>query len=226
MSTGFIGKNLRQSPKTKKLAPKSRTRRRPAETPPSRSVGEESGSPRDRLIQTARRLFYREGLRAVGIDRVLAESGVAKMTLYRHFPSKDDLIVACLAEHERDFWLLWESETACAQSSPGERIYKLIDFIARRTSDPAYQGCIFLNTAQSFPEKTHPAHQFAVEHKQNVFGRLLQLSKDAKARDPVALARQLLLLINGAQATAGMLGKDMQWAIVDAARAMLASQGA
>jgi AcrR family transcriptional regulator len=220
-------RNLSSSPRKSVVAPNPK-RARPVK--PLAAADPEPLSPRERLIQTARRLFYREGLRAVGIDRVIAESGVAKMTLYRYFPSKDELIVACLEEHERDFWLLWDKEvggggTGAGQSNSGARIMDLIRFIARRTSDPAYQGCIFLNTAQSFPEKKHPAHHFAVQHKQSVLARLLKLTRDAGVRDPEALARQLLLLINGTQATAGMLGQQTQWAIVEAAQALLCFHG-
>jgi AcrR family transcriptional regulator len=180
---------------------------------------------RERLLSTARKLFYAEGPRAVGIDRVLAESGVAKMTLYRHFGSKDELIVACLKAHERDYWQLWEHQLDPLESNAGEQLRNAMRFIAKRTSDPSYQGCIFLNTAQTFPDKTHPAHQTSIEHKQDLAARLLKLCRSAKAKDPQALSRQLMLLINGAQATAGMLGKETQHAIVEAADTLLRAQG-
>jgi AcrR family transcriptional regulator len=180
---------------------------------------------RDRLLSTARKLFYTEGPRAVGIDRVLAESGVAKMSLYRHFGSKDALIVACLQAHERDYWQLWDLQIDAENTEPAQQIRNAMRFMARRTSDPTYQGCIFLNTAQSFPDKLHPAHQTSIAHKRQLAARLLKLCKEAGAAAPQALARQLMLLINGTQATAGMLGKETQHAIVDAAEALLRSQG-
>jgi AcrR family transcriptional regulator len=180
---------------------------------------------RERLLSTARKLFYTEGPRAVGIDRVLAESGVAKMSLYRHFGSKDALIVACLKAHERDYWQLWEVNLDPEHSEASQQIRNAMKFMARRTSDPTYQGCIFLNTAQTFPDKSHPAHQVSIEHKRQLAARLLKLCKTAGAVDPQALARQLLLLINGTQATAGMLGRETQHAIVDAAEALLRNQG-
>jgi AcrR family transcriptional regulator len=207
------------------VLPKNGTSSRPLPVSRPLTVEEKLVSPRDRLVATARRLFCQEGLRAVGIDRVLAEAGVAKMTLYRYFASKDELIVACLAEHEREYWELWEREANNADSTPVGRMLNVIHFIARRTSDPAYQGCIFLNAAQSFPDKTHPAHHVAVQHKQSVATRLLKLGKDAGADNPRVLGQQLLLLINGTQATAGMLGRSTQWAIVGAAETLLRAQG-
>ncbi|MDR3734669.1 MAG: TetR/AcrR family transcriptional regulator [Acidobacteriaceae bacterium] len=184
----------------------------------------EATSARDRLLTTARRLFYQEGPRAVGIDRVLAESGVAKMSLYRHFRSKDELILACLAEHERDYWKLWEGKVSPAGATAVQQLRNAILFIAQRTSELTYKGCIFLNTAQSFPEATHPAHRAAVEHKQQLAARLCKLCKAAGATSPLTLSRQLVLLINGAQATAGMLGKATQFTIIGAADALLRAQ--
>ena len=181
--------------------------------------------PRDRLIATARRLFCQEGARAVGIDRVLAESGVAKMTLYNYFNSKDELIVACLIEHEREFLELWEKEAGNSRIRPAKKLRNLIRFVARRTADPSYQGCFFLNTAHAFPDPGHPARKTAVMHKQVVAARLLQLCSDAKARKPENLSQQLILLINGAQAIAGMLGRETQLAVVSAAEALLEAEG-
>ncbi len=185
----------------------------------------ETLSARERLLITARHLFYQEGPRAVGIDRVLAESGVAKMSLYRHFRSKDELIVACLAEHDRDYWKLWESKVSPAGATAVQQLRNAILFIALRTSEPTYKGCVFLNTAQSFPEASHPAHRAAVEHKQQLAARLRKLCKAAGATTPQTLAQQLVLLINGAQATAGMLGKQAQLTIIGAADSLLHTQG-
>jgi AcrR family transcriptional regulator len=192
----------------------------------SRAAAEDTpASPRDRLIATARRLFCQEGVRSVGIDRVLAESGVAKMTLYHYFASKDQLIVACLTEHEREFLDLWEKEAGGSGTAPAQKLRNLIRFIARRTADPAYQGCFFLNTAHAFPEHDHPARRAAVLHKQGVAARVSQLCKDAKARKPEALAKHLVLLMNGAQAIAGMLGRETQLAVVSAGEALLQAEG-
>jgi AcrR family transcriptional regulator len=181
--------------------------------------------PRARLIATARRLFCAEGVLSVGIDRVLAESGVAKMTLYNYFASKDQLIVECLMEHEREFLELWEKEAGGPGTVPAEKLRNLIRFVARRTADPTYQGCFFLNTAHAFPKPDHPARHVAVMHKQGIAARISQLCKEAKAHKPETLARHLILLMNGAQAIAGMLGRETQLAVVSAGEALLQAQG-
>jgi len=181
--------------------------------------------PRARLIATARRLFCAEGVLSVGIDRVLAESGVAKMTLYNYFPSKDQLIVACLMEHEREFLELWEKEAGGPGTVPAEKLRNLIRFVAKRTADPTYKGCFFLNTAHAFPKPDHPARHVAVMHKQGIAARISQLCKETKAHKPETLARHLILLMNGAQAIAGMLGRETQLAVVSAGEALLQAQG-
>jgi len=189
------------------------------------SLKESGSSSRDRLIATARRLFCQEGVRSVGIDRVLAESGVAKMTLYHHFSSKDQLIVACLEEHEREFLQLWEKEAGAPKTAAAEQLRNLLRFVARRTSDPAYQGCFFLNTAHAFPDRDHPARRTSVAHKETVANLIYQLCKEAKANKPELLSRHLVLLMNGAQAIAGMLGKETQLAVTTAGEALLKAAG-
>jgi AcrR family transcriptional regulator len=189
------------------------------------SLEDSSSSSRDRLIATARRLFCQEGVRSVGIDRVLAESGVAKMTLYHHFTSKDQLIVACLEEHEREFLQLWEKEAGAKGTAAAEQLRNLLRFIARRTSDPAYQGCFFLNTAHAFPNHDHPARLTAVTHKETVASLIYQMCKEAKANKPELLSRHLVLLMNGAQAIAGMLGQETQLAVITAGEAVLKAAG-
>jgi AcrR family transcriptional regulator len=212
-------------PKQLNVAPGKKRASVPRSRAAATRADDTAASPRVRLIATARRLFCEEGVRSVGIDRVLAESGVAKMTLYHYFSSKDQLIVACLIEHEREFLELWEREAGVPNTAPGDKLRNLIRFIARRTSDPAYQGCFFLNTAHAFPDHDHPARRTAVMHKQSVAARISQLCKDAKARRPEALSRHLVLLMNGAQAIAGMLGRETQLAVVSAGEALLEAEG-
>lgn len=197
--------------------PSVRTKAQEAERP--------EGSARDRLLTTARSLFYREGARAVGIDRVLAESGVAKMSLYRYFPSKDDLIRACLQEQDEEYWSHWDAAVAEVHGGPVARLRSLFARLAKRSAEADYRGCAFLNTAADFPDPEHPARGVIIEHKRKLYDRLLRLAEEAGARDPKALARQLVLLTNGAQATSGMLGKEVQESLIAAGDALLAASG-
>src|SRR5262245_66155474 len=105
-----------------------------------------ASAPRERLLQTAGELFYEHGFQAVGIDRILAESGVAKMTLYRHFASKDELIAAYLEKADGEFWA-WAEAAMSETSTPRERLIALLDALARHAVSPAGLGCPFQGAA-------------------------------------------------------------------------------
>jgi AcrR family transcriptional regulator len=177
-----------------------------------------AGSARQRILDAAIPLFYQQGARAVGIDTVIAKSGVAKMSLYRSFRSKDELIAACLDERDKSYWQWFDGVAAQHPGNPREQLRGVIRGVAKRTSKPGYRGCFFLNTATDYKEAAHPARKVAVRHKETLAARLLKICRQLNGvRDPLALSRQLVLLINGAQATAGMLGKNTQMELVRAA---------
>lgn len=160
---------------------------------------------RERILETAQRLFYRDGFRAVGIDTIIAEAGVAKMSLYRHFPSKDDLIVAYLEESNQQFWGWLEGATADA-GDPADRLVAMVEAIETLSTSPACLGCTFQGTAAEFPDRDHPGHQVALAHKEAVRDRFTELAHQAGLRDPDQLANQLLLLTDGAWVAARMFG--------------------
>ena len=162
-------------------------------------------TPKERLFETAARLFYRHGYRAIGVDTIAAESGIGKMTLYRHYPSKDDLIAAYLQDSNRLFWDQFEHIT---KDAPTAR-EKLLAFFASLQSyvlSPVCYGCPFINIAAEYPETEYPGHQVALDHKQSVIIRFRQLSEEAGARDPDGLANALFLLMDGAYLAARMFG--------------------
>src|SRR5512146_2111492 len=110
-----------------------------------------STTAKEKLFQTAARLFYQHGYRAIGVDTIAAESGIGKMTLYRHYPSKDDLIVAFLRESNKEFWEYFEQSTKDAPTARG----KLLAFFKGLQSyaiSPACFGCPFINVATEYPE--------------------------------------------------------------------------
>jgi AcrR family transcriptional regulator len=164
-------------------------------------------SARDRILETAIRLFYRDGFRAVGIDTIIAEAGVAKMSLYRHFPSKDDLIVAYLEESNRRYWEWLDAEIAGIQD-PSERLVGMLKAIEKLATSPECLGCTFQGTAAEFPDRDHPGHQVALSHKNTVRERLIAVASEAGLKDPDALGDQLLLLTDGAWVAARMFGPD------------------
>lgn len=161
---------------------------------------------RERILDTAGELFYRDGYRAVGIDTIIAQSGVAKMTLYRHFPSKDDLIAAYLEEANRRYWR-WFDETIAAKREPREKLVALFEATGRLATSPRCLGCAFQATAAEFPQAGHPGHRIARAHKRAVLRRLAALAREAGARDAEELASELLLLMDGAFAAARMFGR-------------------
>jgi AcrR family transcriptional regulator len=162
-------------------------------------------TPKERLFQTAARLFYRHGYRAIGVDTIAAEAGIGKMTLYRHYPSKDDLIVAFLRESDREFWEYFEQNT---EDAPTAREKLLAFFAALRdyVVSPACYGCPFINVATEFPEEDYAGHQVAFQHKQAVRARFTQLAEEAGACQPEKMANALLLLMDGAYMAARMYG--------------------
>jgi AcrR family transcriptional regulator len=162
---------------------------------------------RERILETAQRLFYRDGFRAVGIDTIIAEAGVAKMSLYRHFPSKDDLIVAYLEESNRQLWE-WLDGAVADLDDPKEKLIGMFDAIEKLATSPECLGCTFQGTAAEFPDRDHPGHQVALAHKHTVRDRFAQLADEARLRDPNRLADQLHLLMDGAWVAARMYGPD------------------
>jgi AcrR family transcriptional regulator len=178
-------------------------------------------STRQRIIETAADLFFREGYRAVGIDTIIEHSGVAKMTLYRHFPSKDALIVAYLERTDEQFWAWFEEGTSTYPDSPRAQLLAVFEALAALVSKPTCYGCPFLHAATEFPALEHPGHRVALEHKQAVRTRLRELATQAGAYQPDVLADQLLLLMDGAFLQARMFGPTNPAAHVAQAAATL-----
>lgn len=162
-------------------------------------------APKDQLFQTAARLFYRQGYRATGVDTIAAESGIGKMTLYRHYPSKDDLIVAYLRDSDRIFWEGFEQIVEAAPT-PREKLLGFFTTLQGYVMSDECYGCPFLNAAAEYPDPDHPVHRIAVEHKRAVRTRFRQLAEATGAARPDALAAALVLLMDGAYMTSRMFG--------------------
>ena len=175
-------------------------------------------APKDKVFQTAARLFYQNGYRAIGVDTIAAESGIGKMTLYRHYPSKDDLIVAYLKDSDEFFWTSFEQITKDA-ATPREKLLAFFESLQDYVTTPACYGCPFLNVATEYPETDYPGHQIAIEHKQSVRARFRQLAGEAGAKNPEVLADQLFLLMDGAYMASRMFGaKNPASHLAEAAR--------
>ncbi|GAA5004681.1 helix-turn-helix domain-containing protein [Kitasatospora paranensis] len=153
---------------------------------------------RERLLTAAERLFYEEGIRAVGVERILAESGVGRASFYRHFPSKDDLVVEVLRRRDTA-WRAWLADTVeVSPRSPEDLPLALFDGLAERFLAADFRGCAFINTMVEEADPASPAHRVAAEHKEQVIAYLDGLLADGGYRDHQVLARQLALLGDGA----------------------------
>lgn len=162
---------------------------------------------RDRIMAAASELFYKEGVHCVGIDRIIAESGVAKMSLYNHFKSKDALIAAWLDEQHHD-WREWfqDAITRHAKASGESPLLAIFDALREWIEKPNFRGCAFINSAVELVDAEHPGYQITLAHQQAVADDILTLVKDANLPNPEDLAKQLLILMQGATVVAMMHG--------------------
>lgn len=166
----------------------------------------EGSSVRERLLDTAADLFYREGVRAVGVDLVVERSGVAKTSLYRHFPSKDDLVAAVLKRDDLTYWAHWDRIAEQPDQSAKGELSAHVEWIAQYIGRPEFRGCAFLNAATEFPSPDHPARRIALRHKEELRHRLGALTARLGIHDPDELADQLVLLIDGAYVNGQLRG--------------------
>ncbi len=153
---------------------------------------------RERILETASDLFYRRGVRAVGVDLVVEKSGVAKTSLYRHFGTKDDLIAAFLKREDLDFWSTWDRVTEQHKEDALSELDAHFEWIGERVGRDNYRGCPQINTAAEFPEMDHPARKVAESHMREMRRRLKILADGLTVATPDRLAGQLTVLINGA----------------------------
>ena len=180
---------------------------------------------RQKILNIAGDLFFRYGYRAVGVDTIVKETGMAKRTLYRHFPSKDDLIVAYL-EQVNHLMQAWLDEAATPyEGQPQEQLLAIFVALQKLVKSPQCYGCAFLMTSVEFPELDSPSHQVALAHKQSVRSRFKNLAEQAGARTPDSLADQLLLLMDGAFASVRMFGIiNPGISVTEAAKALINAQ--
>lgn len=193
----------------------------PTENEMSRKT--ETPTARDRILETADKLFYRDGIRAVGIDTIIAQSGVAKTTLYRYFPSKDDLVVAYLEERNRRFWVLFEEAIGRYPNQSKKQLLAGFEWIDELLAKPDCYGCPFLMITTEFPELEYPGHEVAVAHKRAVLNRLKALAEKAGASLPEELAAHLLLLLDGAFAERRLFGSSNSGVLVKAVTTLINS---
>jgi AcrR family transcriptional regulator len=183
-------------------------------------------STRQRLIEAAVRRFYRDGFRNVGIDQVFSDVGISKTAFYKHFESKDDLMLAAL--DMQNGWIQETFRTMIRERGGPTAIGQLhavLDVVEHIIESDDYQGCIFVNVAMEFPLLHEPAHVAASQNKQSMENIVLALAQEAGADDPLALAQELCLIMEGAYVTRQVTGnKDTVNIARRVARLVIASR--
>ena len=164
--------------------------------------------PRERILAAARELFYRRGIHAVGVDAIAEAAGTNKMTLYRHFASKDVLVAACLSELTQEFDAAWNAIAATHVGDPKGQLVAWLHHICDFKEHEAERGCAFANAAVELPDKDHPARRVIREYKTAAREQLIRLCHDAKLADPERLADQVFLICEGARVTAQSVGTE------------------
>ena len=186
----------------------------------------EKGTARERLTRVAADLFYRKGIRAVGVEEIVKEADVAKISLYRSFPSKDDLVVAYLEDRRASFWRMWDETFARYDGDPSAQLEAIMIYLADWTTRPGYRGCPFINYCAEFPDASHPGRRVAEATMDEMRQRFVRIAEGLGAARPRQLADGLLLLVEGAYAISQTLSgpEGPGQAIVWAARALVAAQ--
>jgi AcrR family transcriptional regulator len=159
-------------------------------------------SARERVFRTAADLFYRKGIRAVGVETIAAEANTTKMSLYRNFPSKDELVAEWLRDHDARFWRTWDAMSQKFPDDARRQLKVAFDLLAKHVADPKARGCPMANAAVEITESDHPATKVIEAHKAKLRQRLAELCARIGAREWRLLADELFLLMEGAQVSA------------------------
>jgi AcrR family transcriptional regulator len=167
-----------------------------------------SSPPRERILAAARELFYRRGIHAVGVDAIAEAAGTNKMTLYRHFASKDVLVAACLSELTQEFDVAWDAIAAAHVGDPEGQLLAWLRHMCEFKEHEAERGCALANAAVELPDKDHPARRVIREYKTALRERLIRLCRDARLAEPERLADEVFLIVEGARITAQSVGTE------------------
>lgn len=178
-------------------------------------LGSKAG-PRERILEVADRLFYADGIRATGTEKIMSLAEVAKATFYHHFESKDALVMAYLESRDQALW------DYLANPAPPKNWREALIKFERMANWPDVTGCPFLRAASEYPETTHPFHRFAVKHQDKILAYLIDLLKPL-ALDKRAAAMALLTLIDGALSTRMLYGTSRQIQLLPSAEAVIKS---
>jgi AcrR family transcriptional regulator len=166
----------------------------------------EPSPPRQRILQAARELFYRDGINAVSVDAIAAAAGTNKMTLYRHFSSKDELVAACLTQLAEEGEALWETARGHHPGDPQAQLRYLLKRVSEFAAESTGRGCALANAAVELAERKHPARKVVEAHKRRQRERLVALVREAGYLRAERVADELFLLVEGARVSLQSVG--------------------
>jgi AcrR family transcriptional regulator len=165
-------------------------------------------APRERIVAAACDLFYRHGIRAVGVEAIAEAAGTNKMTLYRHFSSKDELVAECLRRVAAKADAVWDRIAADHPDDPRAQLNAWVAAMAGHLASADERGCAMCNAAVEFPDRTHPARGVIEAFKSGQRERLARLCAAAGASQPELLADELFLLVEGARVSLQSVGPE------------------
>lgn len=153
---------------------------------------------KEQILETASRLFYSQGIKATGVDAIVKAAGTTKMSLYKYFPSKDDLVIAFLRKRDEDFTNWFVGQVDAKADLPRDKLLAIFDVIGEWLDIPEFRGCAFINASAEFPVANNPVQRVAAEFYEKFRNYIANLARIAGAENPENLAQQLALLIEGA----------------------------
>lgn len=167
-----------------------------------------TASKRDELVRKALDVFYENGFHATGMDRLVTETGISKTSMYKHFRAKEDLILAVLRLRDEEFrnWLARRMEALAA--NPRGRLLAMFDALDEWFGQKGFRCCMFVKASSEYQDPAHPIHAQSAQHKKLLLMSVEELAGKLDISDPALLARQLLLLADGAIVTAHLLGRE------------------
>lgn len=184
-----------------------------------------SSEARERVLSTAYTLFCRHGIRAVGVDTIIERSGVAKMTVYRHFRSKDALVLAVLERREELWTRQWlEAEIKRRADAPTDRLLAIFDVFDAWFRKRSFEGCLFVNVLLEFDDRNNPIHRACRDQLARIRELLIELATEAGIADPDHFARQWHILMKGSIVSAGEGDVEAAKRAQEVARLLLAAR--
>lgn len=171
---------------------------------------------REKILKTAEQLIYQNGIHAMGMDLLVKTSGVARKSIYHHFANKEDVASAALTERD-ERWMHWFRTESDKGETPQERILNMFTALKSWFESDGFRGCAFINTAGEVGDPDDPIRQIAKMHKQKLLDYALEVCGQLDVKEPEILAKQLLILLDGAITTSYVMG---DWNAADNARDM------